>query len=84
MIFVWLVFAIITGAVLPGMSYLFVWSAMGASAIMLIRAGSRVVRWWLSSVGLVVVAGPTLVVMTPPVDTLFQMALPRPGNPAPR
>ncbi len=80
-ILIWLVFALITGAAMPGASYLFVWPALGASAIVLIRAGSGHAQRWLSPVGLLAVAAPTLVVMVPPVDTFFQMAQPRPGNP---
>ena len=80
-ILIWLVFALITGAAMPGASYLFVWPALGASAVVLIRAGSGHAQRWLSPVGLLAVAAPTLVVMVPPVDTFFQMAQPRPGNP---
>lgn len=78
---VWLVLAVVTGTVLAGMSYVFVWSALGASAYLLICAVFPVRAPWLGIVGVVLVATPTLILTVPPIDTFYQMALPRPGNP---
>ena len=78
---VWLVLAVVTGTVLVGMSYVFVWSALGASAYLLIRAVFPGRAPWHGIAGVVLVATPTLMLTVPPIDTFFQMALPRPGNP---
>jgi hypothetical protein len=41
----------------------------------------RPVRRWSHLVRLVILATPTLILLVPAVDTFFQMAQPRPGNP---
>ena len=78
---VWLVFAFITGATAPGMSYLFVWPTLVASTVMLVPQRSRGERRWLAPVALAFVAAPTLLLLVSAADTLFQMSIPRPGNP---
>ncbi len=80
-VILWLVLAVVTSTTLVGMSYLFVWSTLGASTVLLIRASVPDGHRWLGTVGVALVATPTLVVMAPPIDFFFQMALPRPGNP---
>lgn len=77
---VWVVFAFLTSAWLPGTSYLFVWTALGASVAMLLRLSGWKEHSWTQLAGLALVATPALVLMVPAVDMFFQMSLPRPGN----
>jgi hypothetical protein len=76
---VWLVLALVTALAAPGMSYLFAWpSAVGASVLIVGNGASSV---WLRPVLASLTVGVTCVVMVPAVDTFFQFAQPRPGNP---
>lgn len=73
----WTLLALLTAVALPGFSYLFVWPALAGVVALLWRPlepASAVVRF-------AVVAAPTLLLTTPAVDTLWQFAQPRPGNP---
>ena len=78
---IWLMLALATSATLDGVSYLFLWPALGASALLLVRAPVPGVTSRLGIPGVLLVGTPTLLLLTPPIDTFFQMALPRPGNP---
>jgi hypothetical protein len=77
-VLLWVLLAVASGFALPGASYLFLWPAL--AACLALFAGSdqhrvaQVVRF-------VLVAGPSLLLVTPAVEILFQMAQPRPGNP---
>lgn len=74
--------ACVTSAIAPGFSYLFVWPAL---------AGALVLLWtsWTADrsrqgpalAGFALVAGTTLILLIPPIDTFYQLAQPRPGNP---
>jgi peptidoglycan/LPS O-acetylase OafA/YrhL len=77
----WLVLALATALWLPGMSYLFLWPVLGASIALVLQERRWVSDRWLRPVSVVLVAAPALVLLAPPVDTFFQMAMPRPGNP---
>ena len=73
----WTGLALLTAIALPGFSYLFVWPAVAGIVGLLwrpVRRGWAVVRFAL-------VAAPTVLLMTPAVDYLWQFAQPRPGNP---
>ena len=75
---VWVVFAVLTGFALPGMSYLFLWPALlGLIVATASDPSSRSGRF----VGGLAVALPAAVVMIPAMDFFFQAAQPRPGNP---
>lgn len=78
---IWVLLALITGALVPGIAYLFGWPALAGSIALLWRPGppSNQTRWSLAL--LVLVTAPSLVLLVPPIDTFFQLALPRPGNP---
>jgi hypothetical protein len=75
----WWILALITGLAAPGMSYLFALPALvGASALLLgfdASSGPRAVAPAVLTVGVV------MVVLIPAIDTYFQFAQPRPGNP---
>lgn len=73
----WTGLALLTTIALPGFSYLFVWPALAGILGLLWRPVARaaaIVRFAL-------VAAPTVLLMTPAVDYLWQFAQPRPGNP---
>lgn len=73
----WTVLALLTTIALPGFSYLFVWPALaGVAGLMWHPVG----RAW-AIIRFALVAAPTLLLMTPAVDYLWQFAQPRPGNP---
>lgn len=73
----WTLLALVTAFALPGFSYLFVWPALAGAVAILWRPLDHA-----SAVGrFAVVAAPTLLLMTPAVDALWQFAQPRPGNP---
>jgi hypothetical protein len=72
----WTILALSTTIALPGFSYLFVWPALAGIAGLWwrpARRGGSIAR-------LALVAAPTLLLMTPAVDFLWQFAQPRPGN----
>ena len=75
----WWILALITAVAAPGMSYLFALPALvGASALLLgfdPSSGPRAVAPAVLTVGVAVV------VLIPAIDTYFQFAQPRPGNP---
>jgi hypothetical protein len=75
----WLVLAVVAGAFLPAFGYLLVWPAIAAGIGELLGARNRGFASRLASV--IVVALVTFVVLVPAVDTFFQLASPRPGNP---
>lgn len=75
----WLVLAVVAGAFLPAFGYLLVWPAIAAGIGELLAARNRGFASRLASV--IVVALVTFVVLVPAVDTFFQLASPRPGNP---
>jgi hypothetical protein len=74
----WGVLGLFTAIIAPGFSYLFTWPAMaGAVAVAGWNQSGATASW----VRFLLVAIPTLVLMTPAIDIFFQFALPRPGNP---
>jgi hypothetical protein len=77
-VLIWVALSLLTAVWLPGFSYLFVWPTLAVSAT-LFRAEER--GRWLGTIRFLVVAAPTLILMTPAVDIFFQFAQPRPGNP---
>lgn len=75
----WAIFALVSNAFTPGIGYLFVWPVLVSSvAFAWMEAG--VPRGW-RHVPLILVAVPSLILVVPAIDTFFQLALPRPGNP---
>ncbi len=73
---VWVVLAVVTTVALPGISYLFVWPAIGGLVALAIASSGRGGGWlWM------VAAAPAVVLTIPALDAFFQMAQPRPGNP---
>jgi hypothetical protein len=77
-VLLWVVLAGISAAFAPGTSYLFVWPALGGSVALLWRTAVPLGR---RMVAMALVAPPTLVLAVPAIDTFFQFAQPRPGNP---
>jgi hypothetical protein len=71
---VWLLLALVTTVLAPGMSYLFTWPALAGSLLVFTKPRAPV--WSLLAVSLV-----SLAVTVPIIDLLFQMTQPRPGNP---
>jgi hypothetical protein len=71
---VWLVLALVTSAVAPGLSHVFTWPALAGAAVALGRPSSVALR--TLATGIV-----TLIVTVPIIDILFQLSQPRPGNP---
>jgi hypothetical protein len=71
---VWLLLALVTSVLAPGVSYLFTWPALAGALVMLVRPPTPI--WPMLGASLV-----SLVVTVPIADVLFQMAQPRPGNP---
>ena len=64
----------------PEIGYLFAWPTLVASVVMLLRSSSG---WggWLELAGYALVATTALVLVVPAIDTFYQLAQPRPGNP---
>ncbi|MEA2002776.1 MAG: M28 family peptidase [Actinomycetota bacterium] len=76
---VWGLLSLLTGLWLPSMSYLFVWPAIAAGVVFV--AGPLAKSAIAKPIALAIITLPTAVVLTPAVDTFFQLATPRPGNP---
>jgi hypothetical protein len=81
-IVVWWLLACVTSAIAPGFSYLFAWPALAGALVLLWTSwitGSS--RPWPALTGFALVAGTTLILLVPPIDTFYQLVQPRPGNP---
>jgi hypothetical protein len=76
---VWGLLALLTGLWLQSMSYLFVWPAIAAGVVFVVAPLAKSPAAQL--IALAIITVPTAVVLTPAVDTFFQFATPRPGNP---
>ncbi len=76
---VWGLLALLTGLWLQSMSYLFVWPAIAAGVVFVAAPLAKSPAAQL--IALAIITVPTAVVLTPAVDTFFQFATPRPGNP---
>jgi len=78
-VIVWWVLGLLTAIVAAGMSYLFVWPALAGGVTLLWRT------WWrwqpILAAATVVVVGSALLLLIPAIDTFYQLAQPRPGNP---
>lgn len=68
-----------TGIWLAQVSYLFVWPALAAGLAFLVARVADTPSWRLVSLGVVFL--PTAIVLIPALDSLSQLATPRPGNP---
>lgn len=63
----------------PDLGYPLVWPALvGALGLL---APARTLSGWWAAARLWIVAGVALVLLVPPIDTFYQLAQPRPGNP---
>jgi hypothetical protein len=79
---VWWILALFTSIGAPGFSYLFAWPVMAAGLVLAWRAWHpEQVRSWSEAAGFALVGVITLALLVPPIDTFFQLAQPRPGNP---
>ena len=76
-VFLWVLLALATGFGLPGVSYLFLWPALAACLALIANSVQRNVA---PVIRLILIAGPALLLFTPAIEILFQMAQPRPGN----
>ncbi len=76
---IWALLCLTTGIWLAQVSYLFVWPALAAGLAVLIARFSETPFWRLVSLGVVLL--PTAIVLIPALDSLSQLATPRPGNP---
>jgi hypothetical protein len=79
---IWLTLAAVTALAAPELGYFFAWTALAAAGVLLAGTwrpvgGSR----WAGLVGFAAVATTAVVLLVPPIDTFFQLAQPRPGNP---
>ncbi|NND03454.1 MAG: M28 family peptidase [Acidimicrobiia bacterium] len=73
----WLTFAALSAAAIPGAAYVFVWPALVAVAVLLADiAGRRLVPL----MRLALVAAPAVLLTVPVIDSFFIFAQPRPGN----
>jgi hypothetical protein len=79
---IWLALAAVTAMAAPELGYFFAWTALAAAGVLL--AGT----WppagtsrWAGLAGFAAVVTTALVMLVPPIDTFFQLAQPRPGNP---
>jgi hypothetical protein len=79
---VWLVLTLVTSATAPGFSYLFAWPTLAGSVALLwtSRATARA-HPGKDLAGFALVTGTALILLIPPIDTFYQLAQPRPGNP---
>jgi hypothetical protein len=77
-VLLWAVVGLGLAIISPASSYLFAWPALGAAVALGVGLRSHH-RYALSR--LAIVAAPTLLLVTPIVDIVFQMSQPRPGNP---
>jgi hypothetical protein len=73
---VWVVLAVATGFLAPGMSYLFAWPALVGSLVLVAPPARGRSRLWVPGL----IAFPALVLVVPAMYVFFQMAMPRPGN----
>jgi hypothetical protein len=76
-VLIWVALAVATAWLMPGASYLFAWPALVGSIALIpppLAGGLRVAV--VSAVSV-----PTAVLVLPAVETFFQFAQPRPGNP---
>lgn len=82
-VLVWGTLAVATGVWLPGGSYLFVWPALAGSLALAFgtRGDAGPSGRARPTVWFGVWTAPALVLLTPCMDTFFQLAQPRPGNP---
>jgi hypothetical protein len=65
---------------MPEIGYLFAWPTLVAGAVILVRSSGGGGNWF-DLAGFALVATTVLVLMVPAVDTFYQLAQPRPGNP---
>lgn len=72
----WVVLAVATGFLAPGISYLFAWPALVGSLVLLAPPARGRSRMWVPGL----IAFPALVLVVPAMYVFFQMAMPRPGN----
>lgn len=79
-VIVWWALGMLTALVAPGMSYLFIWPSLVGGVILLWRISPIVNRRWEPIVS-VPVLGTALVLIVPAIDTFYQFAQHRPGNP---
>ena len=79
-VLVWVALGLATGLALPAMSYVFTWPALCGVLAVIWTDGRPGVFGLRRLALLVVVAGPALILAIPAIDTLFQLAQPRPGN----
>ncbi len=77
---VWWALGLLTSMYAPGMSYLFVWPALVGGVILLWRVSPIANRQWQPILSVPVV-GTALILLVPAIDTFYQLAQPRPGNP---
>ncbi|NNE95371.1 MAG: M28 family peptidase [Acidimicrobiales bacterium] len=77
----WWVLGAVAAIAAPGMAYLFLWPSLtGALAVLLRPSGEQHDGWsWLAPA--TATLGVALILVVPAIDTFFQFAQPRPGNP---
>lgn len=73
----WVLLTVLTALIGPSFSYTFAWPALAAAAALLWKPSAG----WQRVLRLMLVAAPTLLLLIPTVDLLFQFSQPRPGNP---
>jgi hypothetical protein len=76
----WVVLCLVVGLALPALGYLFAVPALATAIAVLLPPREAGYRLHLTRTALVAIVA--FVIMTPAVDTFFQLAGPRPGNPS--
>ena len=79
-VIVWWALGMLTSMFAPGMSYLFIWPSLVGGVILLWRTSPFANRQWQHILSVPVV-GTALILLVPAIDTFYQLAQPRPGNP---
>ena len=79
-VIVWWALGMLTSMFAPGMSYLFIWPSLVGGMILLWRTSPIANRHWQPILSVPVV-GTALILLVPAIDTFYQLAQPRPGNP---
>lgn len=73
----WVLLTVLTAWIGPRFSYAFAWPALAAAAALLWKPPAD----WQRLLRLTLVTAPTMLLLIPPVDLIFQFSQPRPGNP---
>ena len=77
--FWWVGLSVLTALTAPGASYLFIWPSLAVTITIAWSLDIGSTRWQRMS-ALLLLAGSSLLLLIPAVDTYYQLTQPRPGN----